>query len=134
MQKIFYKGREKIIEGFKNGIFPLIKEDFHSNSQRPDLSATSNPSIDKSHGLADKELRMFLQLQTLFSYKNPEELEQALMRADTEGKYYEFLNDLNIRQIVLRDQIRTITGVSRTKLQKFSKCCQRYFGQGRIVQ
>ena len=43
MQKKFYKGREKIIEGFKNGIFPLIKEDFHSNSQRPDLSATSNP-------------------------------------------------------------------------------------------
>ena len=77
---------------------------------------------------------MFLQLQTLFSYKNPEELQQALMRADTEGKYYEFLNDLNIRQIVLRDQIRTITGVSRTKLQKFSKCCQRYFGQGRTVQ
>ena len=23
MQKKFYKGREKIIDGFKNGIFPL---------------------------------------------------------------------------------------------------------------
>ena len=54
MQKKIYKGREKIIEGFKNGIFPLIKEDFHSNSQRPDLPAKSNPSIDESHGLTDK--------------------------------------------------------------------------------
>ena len=79
----FYKGREGIIEGFKNGIFLLIKKDFHSDGQRPDLPATSDSSIDESHCLTDKELQMF---EKLFSCKNREELEQALMRADTEEK------------------------------------------------
>ena len=48
----------------------------------------------------------------LISYKNPEELRQALMRADTEEKDHEFLNDLNIKQTVLTDQIKTNIGVS----------------------
>ena len=110
----FYKGREGIIEGFKNGIFLLIKKDFHSDGQRPDLPATSDSSIDESHCLTDKELQMF---EKLFSCKNPEELEQALMRADTEEKYNEFLNDLNIKETVLTDQIKTKIGVSCTRLR-----------------
>ena len=81
--KNFYKGREKISEqGFKNGIFLLIKEDFlHIDGQGSDSSATSDSIIDESHGLTDKELQIF---KKLFSYKNPEELEQTLIRADTE--------------------------------------------------
>ena len=55
--------------------------------------------------------------KTLFSYKNPEKLEQALMRTDTEEKYNQISNDLNIKQTVLRDQIKTKTGVSRTRLE-----------------
>ena len=39
------------------------------------------------------------------------------MRADTEEKYNEFLNEINIKQTVLRDQIRTKTGVPRTRLE-----------------
>ena len=39
------------------------------------------------------------------------------MRADTKEKYNEFLNDLNIKQAVLRDQLKTKTGVSRTRLE-----------------
>ena len=41
-----------------------------------------------------------------FSYKDPVELEEALMRADTKEKYNELLNDLNTKQTVLRDQIK----------------------------
>ena len=52
-----------------------------------------------------------------FSYKNPEELEQALMGADSEEKYNEFLNDLNIKQDVLRDQIKPKSGASRKRLE-----------------
>ena len=55
--------------------------------------------------------------KTLFSYKNPEKLEQASMRTDTEEKYNQISNDLNIKQTVLRDQIKTKTGVSRTRLE-----------------
>ena len=47
-------------------------------------------------------------IKTLFSYKNPEELDQDLMRTDAEEKHNEFLNDLNIKQTVLRDQMRKI--------------------------
>ena len=55
MQKIL-QGERKIIKGFKNGIFLLIKEDFHSDGQRLDSPATSDSSIDESHGLTNKEL------------------------------------------------------------------------------
>ena len=77
--KNFYKGREKIIGGFKNEIFPLIREDFHSDGQRPDSSATSESSLDESHCVTDKELQMF---RKHFGYKNLEELGQALMKKD----------------------------------------------------
>ena len=36
-----------------------------------------------THGLTDKELQIF---RKSFGYENPEELEQALMKADTEEK------------------------------------------------
>ena len=52
--KKFYKGREKNIEEFKNGIFLLIKEDFQSDGQRPHSPALSDSSPDESHGLTDK--------------------------------------------------------------------------------
>ena len=39
------------------------------------------------------------------------------MRTDTEEKYNQISNDLNIKQTVLRDQIKTKTGVSRTRLE-----------------
>ena len=52
-----------------------------------------------------------------FSYKNHEELKEDLIRAGNEEKYNELLNDLNIKQTVLRDQIKTKTGVSRTRLE-----------------
>ena len=65
--KTFYKGREKIIEGFKNGIFPLIKKDFYTDCQRPDSPSTCDSSIDESHSLTDKELQIF---RKIFGYKN----------------------------------------------------------------
>ena len=98
----------------------LIKEDFHNDSQRPDSPATSDSGIDESHDLTDKELQMF---KKNFSYKSPEELEEALIGADTEKKKKkknELLNDLNIKQNVLCDQIKTNIGVSRTGLENLA--------------
>ena len=57
--KDLYKGRKKIIEGFKNEIFLLIKKDFVSDGQRPDSPATFDSNIHKSYGLSDKELQIF---------------------------------------------------------------------------
>ena len=82
--KNFYQGREIIIEGFKNGIFLLITEDFHSGGQRSDSPAVPDPSIDGSYDLTDRELQMF---KKVFEYNNLEELEQDLMRADTKENY-----------------------------------------------
>ena len=42
-------------------------------------------------------------------------MKEDLIRAGNEEKYNELLNDLNIKQTVLRDQIKTKTGVSRTR-------------------
>ena len=52
-----------------------------------------------------------------FEYNNLEELEQDLMRADTKENYDRLWNDVNIKQTVLRDQIKTMIGVSRTRIE-----------------
>ena len=88
--------------------------DFHSDGQNSDSLAIPDPSIDESYDLTDRELEMF---KRLFKYNNPKELEQDLMRADTEENYFKLLNDINIKQTVLKDQIRTTTGVSRTRIE-----------------
>ena len=66
---------------FQSQYRPNIDVDYDSNDdQGSDFPAASDLNIDKSHGLTDKELQMF---RKLFSYRNFEELEQALIRADT---------------------------------------------------
>ena len=74
MQNHFTRLEKKIIEGFKNGTFSLIKGDVHSDYEGPDSPGTSDSSINKSHGLTDKKLQMF---KERFSQKKIEELNQV---------------------------------------------------------
>ena len=128
--KVLYNGMNVIMDAFQKRVFVT--------PQRPDVEVSSESSTDdedgsifaslrevtprsvisdfnindfNTHGLTDKELQIF---RKRFGYENTEELEQALMKADTEGKKKELSNGLNIKQAVLRDQI----GASRTGL-----CC-----------
>ena len=128
--KVLYNGMNVIMDAFQKRVFVT--------PQRPDVEVSSESSTDdedgsifaslrevtprsvisdfnindfNTHGLTDKELQIF---RKRFGYENTEELEQALMKADTEGKKKELSNGLNIKQSVLRDQI----GASRTGL-----CC-----------
>ena len=87
------------------------------DGQRLDSPATPDSSTDESHGLTGKVLQMF---KKLFSYKNPGKLEEALIRVDAKEKYNDLLNDLNIKRTVLRDQIKTKIGVSRTRLENLA--------------
>ena len=51
-----------------------------------------------------------------FSYKNPEELSQALIKANNE-EYNDILKDLNIKQTVLRNQTENKVGIQRRRLK-----------------
>ena len=64
--------------------------------------------------MTDKELQIS---GKIFGYKNPEQLEQALIEADIKEKYNGLLNYFNIKQTVFREQIKTKIYVSRTKLE-----------------
>ena len=55
-------------------------------------------------------------LRKRFSYKNPEELRQTLIETN-DKEYNELLRDLNIILTVLKEQINTKTGVSRSRLE-----------------
>ena len=79
-----------------------------------DIDPTPDSSTYESHGLTRKELQMF---RKCISYKNPEELRQALIKA-TDEKYNELLKNFNITPTVLQNQINTKAGVSRTRLEK----------------
>ena len=54
------------------------------------------------------------------------------MGADTKEKYNEFLNDFNIKQTVLRDQIRTKTGGSHTRLENLVNVVKDIFDEVRL--
>ena len=56
----------------------------------------------------------------LFSYKNPEELSQALIKATNE-EYNDILKDLNIKQTVLRNQAENKVGVQHKRLKALTK-------------
>ena len=51
-----------------------------------------------------------------FGYRNLEELRQTLIEA-TDENYNDLSKDFNIELTVLKDQIKTNTGVSRTRLE-----------------
>ena len=87
---------------------------------RPEIDVDIDPAPDsntyESHVLTKKELQMF---RKFFSYKNPEELMQALIETTNE-KYNELLKDLNVTLTVLKNQINTKTGVPRTILENLA--------------
>ena len=122
-----YNGLNIIIETYKNRIFeskyrPNIDVDNNlSNNQESDSFSASDPKIYESHNLTDRELQMF---RRFFGYGNPEELKYALIGANSKKKCNEILNDHNIKQTVLRDQIKTKIGVSRTRLENLVKVAE----------
>ena len=79
--------------------------------------------------MTNKELQLF---RIFFSYKNPEELVEALIRVDIEEKYNELLNYLNIKQTILRDQIKTETSVSRTRLENLVNVVKNILDKGEL--
>ena len=93
--KTLYNILNITIEALENRIFeskyrPEIDVDYDlNNAQESDLLLTSD---HESHGLTRKT----------FTYKNPQELRQALIEA-TDEKYNELLNDFNIKLTVLKD-------------------------------
>ena len=63
--------------------------------------------------MTDEELQIF---RNIYNNKHPKELRQALIETPDE-KYNELLKDLNITLTVLKNQINTKTGISRTRLE-----------------
>ena len=77
---------------FKYGGLPEIDVDYDSDT----------------YDLADRGLQMFKKLD------NPDELRDALMDANKK-EYVELLNDLKIKQTVLKDQIKSKIGIEHTR-------------------
>ena len=63
--------------------------------------------------MTDEKLQMF---RNVYNNKNPKELRHALIETPDE-KYNELLKDLNFTLTVLKYQINTKTGISRTRLE-----------------
>ena len=104
-----HNGLNIIAEAFENRIF----ESKYCLDIDVDINPTPDSNTYKSHGLTDKELQMF---RRIVGYENPLKLRQALTEA-TDEEYNDFLKDFNIKLTVLRDQINTNTGFSRTILE-----------------
>ena len=107
-----HNGLNIIMNAFENPIF--------ESKYRPEIDVDIDPAPDsntyESHVLTKKELQIF---RKFFSYKNLEELRQALIET-TDEKCNELLKDLNITLTVLKNQINTNTGVPRTRLENLA--------------
>ena len=87
--------------------------DVHNDLRDDQESNLHSASDYECYGLTDKQLQIF---RTFFGYRNLEELRQTLIEA-TDEKYNDLSKDFNIELTVLKDQIKTNTGVSRTRLE-----------------
>ena len=87
--------------------------DVHNDLRDDQESNLHSASDYECYGLTDKRLQIF---RTFFGYRNLEELRQTLIEA-TDEKYNDLSKDFNIELTVLKDQIKTNTGVSRTRLE-----------------
>ena len=92
-----YSGLNVIVDAFERLVFkygglPEIDVDYDSDT----------------YDLADRGLQMFKK------FDNPDELRDALMDANKK-EYVELLNDLKIKQTVLKDQIKSKIGIEHTR-------------------
>ena len=101
------------VGAFENRIF--------RDKYRPEIDVHNDPTPDwniyEPYHLTDRELQMF---KKRFSYKNPEELSQALIKANNE-EYNDILKDLNIKQTVLRNQTENKVGIQLRRLKAWTK-------------
>ena len=91
-----YNGLNIIVDAFENRIF----QSKYFPEGDVDIDPTPDSNTYESDGLNKKELQIFREF--LSSYKNAEELRQALI-GTTHKKYNKLLKDLNIRLVVLKN-------------------------------
>ena len=71
--KNFYKGREKIIEGFKKGIFPLKSDDESKKQQTSKNFNELNEYISKKEAYIDNEI-----FKNYFNFQKPSVMLKSL--------------------------------------------------------
>ena len=120
--KNFYKGRDKIIEGFKNGILPLSKKDdmkTDSGHQQPDVLDTPEEikfnDFLKHIKEEQKNIGMRLSEET-FAYKTLDKMLQTLHNLKWVDSYNQeaYSTENNFEKFWNKD-IKTPEGVNKNK-------------------
>ena len=117
--KNFYEGREKIIEGFKNGIFPLnhndeFKEEQQTsktfNKKEPLIKPTKIDANELNELIIKKEAGINKELfKNYFKFEMPTFMLKALYSLNDRNKNNYFVNIIKNRLSALKNEIKKMS-------------------------
>ena len=115
----FYKGREKIIEGFKNGVFPFYYDREHEErmkyeeeekeqeeKQKPtkdDLIALNKHIIDEETNIIEEDFEKY------FNFQRPSDMLMYLNKTNDKEKNNELVNVINSGLKDLKEEIKKMS-------------------------
>ena len=111
MQKTFYKGRKKIIEGFKKGIF-LLKSDgeFEQQTSEESGATTFNEWVKIKESDINKELfKDFFTFEKLSKMESPSDMLQYLQMAKDRKENTKLVKSFNKALKGLEEEIENMS-------------------------
>ena len=102
--KNFYKGREKIIEGFKKGIFPLKSDDESRKQQTSKNFNELNEYISKKEAYIDNEI-----FKNYFNFQKPSVMLKSLYDLNDREKNKKLVNLIESGLKDLENEIKRMT-------------------------
>ena len=103
----FYKGKEKINEGFKNGVFPVYYNERHEHQMKVQREIEEEEFFkyieNKSKGIT------YFLFKYYFSFMHPSELAKKLFEIKDKKKNNDFVREIKNRWSELKDKIEKMS-------------------------
>ena len=120
----FYKGREKIIEGFKNGVFPV----YYGNRDRFSEDEDDDEEDEEEQKEESEESKFFKYIKNksegisyllfnYFNFKQPSDLAKKLFEIKDKKKNNDFVEEIKNRWSELEDVTEEIPEETKMKSQ-----------------
>ena len=110
----FYKGREKIIEGFKTGVFPLYYNEGYEYQMKAQREIEEERRRKESKFFKYIENKSedinYLLFKYYFNFMQPSELAKKLFEIKDQKKNNDFVEEIKNRWSKLKDKIEEISG------------------------
>ena len=107
----FYKRKKKIIEGFKNKVFPFIYDERHEHQMKAqtEIEEEGEEEFFKYIVNESKGINYFL-FKHYFNFVKPSDLAKKIFKIKDKKKNYDFVEEIKNRWSKLKDKVEKTPG------------------------